>query len=132
MLYQAEKQENKMLALWKKYQSQHWSGPVGRARPQPLLFAKEQYDEAIDQLEILEGFEKDNLSVKIQIAFILIEQSASSKRPPPSWKIFEQAPELDKVRYYLALVYEELGRGPDAIAEYNKIFLARAVISSTG
>ena len=82
---------------------------------------QEQFDEAIEQLEALEGYEKDNLNVKIQIALILIEQKKFEKAANELEDILVQAPELDKVRYYLAAVYEELKRDNDAAAQYLKL-----------
>src|SRR5262249_36754960 len=119
--YKTEGHEDKMVKFWNSYVSKN--GPdKGIARALSRYYMeREEYDEAIEQLETLEGYEKDNLNVKIQIALILIEQKKLAKAANQLEEIIEQAPELDKVRFYLAAVYEELGRKQEAIENYLKL-----------
>lgn len=121
MLYKVQGHDEKMVRLWKNFEQKN--GPdrsIAHALGHYLL-ENERYDEAIEQLEALEGYEKDNLNVKIQIALILIEQKKFEKASRELEDILDQAPELDKVRYYLAAVYEELNRGDEAVAQYLKL-----------
>jgi tetratricopeptide (TPR) repeat protein len=121
MLYKVEGHEDKMVRLWKTFEEKN--GPdrnIARELSHYYL-EQEQYDDAIEQLQALEGYEKDNLNVKIQIALILIEQKKLDTAAGELEEILAQSPELDKVRYYLAAVYEELGRSREAIEQYTKL-----------
>ncbi len=94
---------------------------------------REDFEKALAQLEILDGFERDNLNIKIQIALILIEQKKYEQAAARLEDVLQQAPESDKVRYYLGAVYEEIGKPDLAILHYKKIpggstYFAEAVV----
>ncbi len=82
---------------------------------------REEFVKALEQLEILDGFERDNLNVKIQIALILIEQQKYEPAAQRLEDVLVQAPDSDKVRYYLGAVYEEINKNDMAIEHYSKI-----------
>ncbi|MGE3387214.1 MAG: tetratricopeptide repeat protein [Bdellovibrionales bacterium] len=82
---------------------------------------QEEYEKAYGQLEILEGFERDNLNVRIQLALILIEQKKYAAAIYRLEDILSQAPELDKIRYYLGAVYEEVKSYSAAIQNYQMV-----------
>jgi tetratricopeptide (TPR) repeat protein len=94
---------------------------------------KEDFEKALAQLEILDGFERDNLNIKIQIALILIEEKRYEQAAMRLEDVLQQAPESDKVRYYLGAVYEEMNKPDLAIPHYEKIpagstYFAEAVV----
>ncbi len=82
---------------------------------------KEKYDQALDQLEIVESFESDNLNVKVKIALILIEQKKYDNAVEKLEEIIRTAPESDKIRFYLGAVYEETKKPESAIEHFSKI-----------
>jgi Tfp pilus assembly protein PilF len=120
-LYKLQKQDDKMIKLWKTFQDKYGPDRTIARTLSHYYLEQEKYEEALQQLEALQGFEKDNLNVKIQIALILIEQKKMEKAAVVLEEIMDQAPELDKVRFYLAAVYEELGRKDDAVEQYRKL-----------
>jgi len=85
------------------------------------LLEKEKYDEALQQLEILEGFEGDDLNVKVKISLILIEQKKYDQAIDKLEEIIRMAPESDKIRFYLGAVYEEVKKPELAISHFTKI-----------
>src|SRR5262249_2347095 len=119
--YKSEGNDEKMVKVWKNYVNKYGTERTIARSLSRYFMEHERYDEAIEQLEALEGYEKDNLNVKIQIALILIEQKKLGKAARQLEEIVEQGPELDKVRFYLAAVYEELGRSSEAVEEYVKL-----------
>ena len=82
---------------------------------------QENYEKAFAQLEILESFERENLNVRIQLALILIEQKKYIPAIIRLEDILAQAPELDKIRYYLGAVYEEIKNNSLAIQHYAMV-----------
>lgn len=120
-LYKAQGHLEKMERLWKTHQDKFGPDRETARGLSRYYLEKERYDDAVEQLDALAGFEKDNLNVRIQIALIYIEQKKHDKAVDELDSILEQAPELDKVRYYLAAVHEELGQFGEAIAHYRQV-----------
>ena len=120
-LYRAQGKGEQMETLLKSYQEKF--GPereMARSLSHYYL-DKEQFEKALDQLEILDGFERDNLNIKIQIALIMIEQKRYEQAAIRLEDVLQQAPESDKVRRYLGAVYEEIGKFELAMVHYKKI-----------
>lgn len=82
---------------------------------------KEDYEKAYEHLEVIEGFERDNLNVRVQLALILIEQKKFLDAAMRLEDILMQAPDLDKIRYYLGAVYEELKRYDLSVQNYQLV-----------
>ena len=134
-LMKAQNQDQQMVQLLKSYQDKF--GPeheMSRQLSQYYL-EKEDFEKALDQLEILDGFERDNLNIKVQIALILIEQKKYEPAAIRLEDVLQQSPDSDKVRYYLGAVYEELNRPDFALDHYRKIspgssYYAEAIVHS--
>lgn len=133
MLYKAQGREQEMEKLLRSFQEKF--GPEREMARQlsHYFLEKEDFDRALEQLEFIDGFERDNLNVKIQIALILIEQKKYEAAAQRLEDVLMQAPESDKVRYYLGAVYEEIGKPQLAIIHYKEIgpastYFAEAVV----
>jgi Tfp pilus assembly protein PilF len=72
-------------------------------------------------LRTLESFEPNNLNVKVKIALILIEKKHYAEAIDKLEEIMAIAPGSDKIRFYLAAVYEETQHNELAISNYLKI-----------
>lgn len=120
-MYTKRDQEPKALqtlATWQKEQ-----GPSARVAEilAQLYIEKSKYDEAYEQLEILERSGDDPLSAKLRMALILIERKLYQPAVDKLTDILAEAPDSDKVRFYLAAVYEESKKDEEAIAHFRKI-----------
>lgn len=82
---------------------------------------KNKYDLAFDQLEILDNYSDDSIQVKLKMALILIDRKDYDPAVTKLKEILALAPESDKVRFYLAAVYEEKKLLQNAYDEYAKI-----------
>jgi tetratricopeptide (TPR) repeat protein len=99
-------------------------GPSTRVAEQlvELYIEDEKYDKAYDQLVILEKApNEDMLNVKVRMALISIEQKKYEKASAKLNEVLQLVPESDKIRFYLAAVYEEMGKSEESVAEYLKI-----------
>ena len=135
MLLRAQGETAKMAALLKSYQEKF--GPEREMARQlsHYYLEREDFEKALEQLEYLDSFVRDNLNLKIQIALILIEQKRYDQAAMRLEDILVQAPESDKVRYYLGAVYEETSQAGLALQHYAKIppsstYFAEAVVHS--
>lgn len=82
---------------------------------------KNKYDLAFEQLEILDSYSDDSIQVKLKMALILIDRKNYDPATEKLKEILVLAPESDKVRFYLAAVYEEKKMLQNAYDEYIKI-----------
>lgn len=133
MMLRAQGKDTEMVQLLKSYQEKF--GPEREMARQlsHYFLEKEDYEHALEQLEYIDGFERDNLTVKTQIAFILIEQKKFEPAIQRLEDILQQMPESDKVRWYLGAVYEEINKPEIAIQHYKEIppgspYYAEAII----
>ncbi len=88
-----------------------------------LYIEDEQYDEAVKQLQVVEGGD-NGLGAKVKIAMIFIEQKKYDQAISRLKAILQEVPESDKIKFYLAAVYEEINEGENAIEIYKQIPLA--------
>ncbi len=119
-LYSREKKEKESTDLLVRFQKNQ--GPNTRVAEILAQFYMEagKYDEAYEQLEYLEGAD-DALNVKLKMALILIEKKIYDKATTKLEEILKEAPESDKIRFYLGAVYEETKFEEKAIVQYRKI-----------
>ncbi|NJL23823.1 MAG: tetratricopeptide repeat protein [Calothrix sp. SM1_5_4] len=120
-LLRAQSRLKEMETVLRSYQEKFGPEREMARRLGQYYLETEQFDRALDQLEILDGFERDNLNVKIQIALILIEQKSYEPAATRLEDVLQQAPDSDKVRYYLGAVYEEIKKPDLAIQHYGQI-----------
>lgn len=86
-----------------------------------IYIEKESYDLAYEQLEYVEASSDDLLNTKMKMALILIEQKKYTPAIAKLEEILKDVPESDKIRFYLAAVYEESNQLESALAQYKKI-----------
>ncbi|MGZ3721992.1 MAG: tetratricopeptide repeat protein [Bdellovibrionales bacterium] len=135
MFLRAQNKEKQMETLLKSYQEKFGPDHEMARQLSHYYLEAENFDKALEQLEVVDSFERDNLNIKIQIALILIEQKKYEQAAVRLEDVLQQAPESDKVRYYLGAVYEEINRPELAVLHYKKIpaastYFSEAVVHS--
>ncbi|MGZ3745459.1 MAG: tetratricopeptide repeat protein, partial [Pseudobdellovibrionaceae bacterium] len=108
-------------ALYKKYQKEQ--GPNRKVAEilAQMYVETEQYDLAYEQHQILENTTEDVLNVKLKMALILIERKDFATAAAKLEDILREAPESDKIRFYLGAVYEETKDFEKATYQFKKI-----------
>ncbi|MBC85846.1 MAG: hypothetical protein CL677_01605 [Bdellovibrionaceae bacterium] len=86
-----------------------------------IYIETERFELAYDQLKILEGFDPRNLGLKLQMALMLIRTERFQEANQKLKELLLQAPDSDKVLYYLGFVNESLKDLGSAISYYDKI-----------
>ncbi|MGZ3746829.1 MAG: tetratricopeptide repeat protein [Pseudobdellovibrionaceae bacterium] len=119
--YTQKGQEEMALALYKKYQKEQ--GPNRKVAEilAQMYVETEQYDLAYEQYQILENTTEDVLNVKLKMALILIERKDFATAAAKLEDILREAPESDKIRFYLGAVYEETKDFEKATYQFKKI-----------
>lgn len=120
-VYGKQGDNKKAIAFYKKYQNE--AGPsvkIAELLVQHFLEA-EDYDSAYEQLEVLEPIVEDSLGVKVKMALILIDKKIYDKAVDKLNEILVLEPDSDKIRFYLAAVYEEIKNFPLAVSHFKKI-----------
>lgn len=109
------------IETYKKFQRDH--GPSERVAEilAQYYMEREQFTEALEQFEILERTSDDVLGIKVRIALILIELKRYPKAADKLYEVLRQVPESDKIRFYLAAVYEEMNDVDHAVEHFRKV-----------
>ena len=115
--------KNKSKAIKTLSQFQKKYGPKEKVSEILVTFYMddEKYDEALAQFEVLEANREEDLNIKMKIALIHMEKKDFKKSADYLKSILIREPKLDKVRFYLAAVYEETKNYDEAIKHFEKI-----------
>lgn len=120
-LYSRRKQEDKAVTFLRSFQKEQGPHPrIAEVLAQHYLESGD-YDGAYEQLEVLERSGEDPLSAKLKMALILIDKKMFNEATVRLEEIIAEAPESDKVRFYLAAVYEETKKDDKAILHFRQI-----------
>ena len=119
--YQKKDQESKTIELYKNFQREQGAQPRLAEVLSQIYLEREQYDLAYEQLEVLESSSDDVLSARMRMALVLIEQKKYEEAAVKLKDVLRQVPESDKIRFYLAAIYEEMGKPNDAIEHFQRI-----------
>ncbi len=120
-LFEGTQRRPDSLKLLESYQDKH--GPSDRVADVlgRYYLEDEDYVKAYRQFEIIETADSSNLNVKVKMALVLIERKIYDKAADKLKQILIQAPDSDKIRFYLGAVYEELKDYNAAIEHFMKI-----------
>lgn len=123
-LYTKQKKEDKALAMYREYQKENApNGRVAEILAQSYI-EKGDFAQAYGQLEVVEAESEEPLNVRMKMALILVEQKKYDLAAQKLEDVLKDAPESDKVRFYLAAVFEEMQLNEKAVKEYRKIPVA--------
>lgn len=113
--------ETKAMEHYKAFQKRY--GPVVKIAEilSQHYLAKSQYDNAYEQLEILEEESDDQLSAKLKMALILVEKNMLDAAIVKFKEIEKAAPDSDKAKFYLAALYEEKKDFTMAISYFKQV-----------
>jgi Tfp pilus assembly protein PilF len=120
-LYEAIQKRPDALKLLESYQDKQ--GPSERVADVlgRYYLEDEDYTKAYRQFEIIETSDPSNLNIKVKMALVLIERKFYDKAAEKLKQILIQAPDSDKIRFYLGAVYEEMKDNNSAIEHFMKI-----------
>lgn len=82
---------------------------------------KGDYNNAYEQLEIIESQSEEPLNAKLKLALILVERKQFEKAIDKLQEILKEVPESDKVNFYLGAIYEETKDPQSAIKYYRNV-----------
>lgn len=86
-----------------------------------VYMEQDDFANALEQFEIIEKRSDDALSVKVRIALMLIELKRYPQAADKLFEVLRQVPDSDKIRFYLAAVFEEMGEADKAIEHFKKV-----------
>lgn len=121
VLYSKQKSEDKAVSLYRAFQKENSPSPRVAEVLAQIYIERGDYENAYEQLEVMENDSDEPLNVRMKMALILIEQKRYDTAVAKLEEILKDAPESDKVRFYLAAVYEETRQHEKAVKEYTKI-----------
>lgn len=120
-LYSKQNKEAQALAMYKEFQKEN----TPNARVAEILahtfLSKGHLEEAYEQLQVVEAESDEPMNVRVKMAMILVEQKKYDQAAQKLEEVLREVPESDKVRFYLAAVYEEMRSTEKSVREYRKI-----------
>lgn len=120
-LYSKNNRESKAVKLYKNFQREQGANPrIAEILAQHYL-EQEQYDLALEQLEVMEANSDDALGARLKMSLVLIELKKYDLAVIKLKEVLKQVPESDKIRFYLAAIYEEMGKAPEAIEHFTRV-----------
>lgn len=121
LMYTKQKHQDKAIALYRQFQKENTpSSKIAEILAQ-VYIERNDYENAYDQLEVVENDSDEPLNVRMKMALILIEQKKYDQAAQKLEEVLKDAPDSDKVRFYLAAVFEETRQNEKAVKEYRKI-----------
>ena len=120
-LYEKMNQDKKFFNVLLSFQKRFGpSKEVSRLLSLKFL-EKGRYPQALEQLGFLEDHDGGDVNTKVKMALILISQKKYHRAIHKLEEILQQAPSSGKMRFYLGVVYEEVGDLEKARLHFEKI-----------
>jgi tetratricopeptide (TPR) repeat protein len=113
-----EEGQPKAIAFYENYQQKFGPNLKLAEMLAHHYISKNEFDKAYEQLEFLDEANDDMVQVKLKMALILIDKKIYERAIAKLEEILVIAPESDKVRFYLAAVYEEKRDFKSALKQY--------------
>lgn len=131
--YIENEQEHRAVKLLSGYQVRF--GPkrnVARLLSQ-IHLKNDNYAKAMEQIEVLESFDRTDLNIKLRLALIYMEVKKFGLAVNKLQEVLAIDPRNDKIYFYLGAVYEEMGQQELAVNSFLQVsagsrFFAESVI----
>ncbi len=120
-IYQRSDRVDESLQLLESYQKRFGPERVVASLLSQSYLEREDYERALVQLQHLERLDQNNLNVRMQIGLLLLERKDYHGAVERFELILQEIPESDRIRFYLAAVYEQLEKWDLARTHYSKI-----------
>ncbi len=122
-IYEQKQNLDKALEIYITYEDRY--GPFEQSAQflSQYYLETNQLDKAAEQLQYMESFSPGNLNTKTKVALILVERKQYETAITKLLEILKIDPTLDKIRFYLGAVYEEVSLPEEALSQYNEIKL---------
>ena len=118
---QGEKGKAKATLLYKAFQEKHGPNASVAEELARIYIEAKDYDNAYEQLGVMESNDPSDINIKAKMAFILIEQQKYKEAINRLEDVLAIEPTSDKIRFYLGAVYEEVKEYKPAIGHFQKI-----------
>ncbi len=86
-----------------------------------LYIYQQDYEKAYAQYEIVLAFRPDDLNFQIRMAFLLMKQKKYNMALNHLQGILKQAPQADRIHFYIGAIYEELKSYRKAIKAFMQV-----------
>ena len=120
-IYKKQGQDRKALALLERFNQENGLNPRVSELLADLYIENEKYVQAIEHLESLEEIAEDRMQLSLRIAMLQIQIKRFAPAAQRLQDIVMKIPDNDKIRFYLAAVYEEMGDLDQAFFHYRLI-----------
>ncbi len=120
-IYQRQGRDEEALRQLESYQRRFGPERIVASMLSQSYIEREEFEKAYEQLVHLESLDEGNLNVRMQMGLILLERKEYEQAAGRFERILQELPESDRIRFYLAAVYEQLEKWDLARTHYAKI-----------
>jgi tetratricopeptide (TPR) repeat protein len=120
-VYQLQGEKDKAIAVYKDFLRGSPKSVTIRRRLGGLLVGERKFDEALEQLQEIEGLETDPSETRIKIGLVSFEKGDHDGAITSFNLVLASNPDDDRVRYYLAVAYAAAKQPAEAIREFSQI-----------
>lgn len=120
-IFEVQGKKEQEINLYVKFQRDNGPNAVLAESLAQIFLGRQEYDHALEQLGLLEELGEDALSVKVKIALIYVEKKMYPEAVAKLQETLAMAPESDKVRFYLAALFEEMKENEKALKYFQEV-----------
>ncbi len=120
-IYQQKDNLDKVIEVFLSHQDNYGPLAEGAEFLSQFYLQSNQLDKAYEQLQFMEGFQPQDLNIKTKMALILVQNKDFNPAADKLEAILAIDPTLDKIRFYLGAVYEELKLSEKALKQYAQV-----------
>jgi len=129
--YKARNQSEKAIKVFKNFQKENGSNAKIAEMLSTYYLDENKFEQAYEQLEILETHSEYSINAKLKMSLILIQRHDYRIAAKKLNEILLEVPDSDKVRFYLGAVHEELKEPELAIKNYSAVGFASPLFSES-
>lgn len=121
LIYEQWEKSDKAIAVYQRHLAKRPHDPAILSRLVQALFLKEKFAEVIPYAERLVDLDPEDLNMRVKLGILYTDAKDYDKAISVFRELLEQAPQSDKILYYLGAIHQELEKFESAIDFFARI-----------
>ena len=121
LIYEQEEKVDAAITVYRRHLEKKPHDAVVLSRMVQVLFLKERFAEVVPYAERLVDLDPDDLNMQVKLGILYTENRDYERAISVFRELLQQAPDSDKILYYLGAIHQEIEKFEDAIDYFAKI-----------